>query len=754
MKTIKLLFLSALLVTTNYVSSQEIAIGEWRDNLPYSQAIDITEVGEKIYCATPYSLFSYNKEDNHLKKISKISGLSDVGISKIQYNEEKEMLIVLYNNSNIDLITKDELINIPDIKIAPITGTKAINNITFNNNFAYLATGFGIVVIDLDKKEVKETYYIGQNSTQINVNDVAIGNDTIYAATKNWIYKAALDAPNLLNFEYWNIDTSITSEEDLNFIKFFHGRLYISKRCLVLNNDSTDYVTRDSLFTRINNQWSYINLSHGGGIYDIKIHNDKILIAKWGYIGMINSNHQLAYSNWIGALRPASFLIDKDGQYWIAETSRGLVKFDDEDEENYSSYAPNGPASIYAFTATSYENKIIVAEGGYNSSDWSQKYRRGRINWFVNGEWSSKDLRTSHEISDISSAAIDPYDNAHVFLSSYKDGIIELIGDSVQQIYTEPEFPFTKISYTTFDKNGDLWIAAWNKLYKMDRSKNYTSISFSDVISGWCVPNKIIFDENNNPWTIFTRNEINKIIAFDGTKNHVVTISSEFGNVKTFAFDLDGELWIGSNKGISVVYSPEGVFSNSTQAERIIIEQDGYAQYLLETEVITDIEIDGANRKWIGTGTSGVYLVSEDGQNEIFHFTKENSALPSNNIDEIVINHENGEVFFGTDNGMVSFKNDATKGDITHADKVYAYPNPVKSNYNGPIAIKGLVRDADVTITDVAGNLVFRTTALGGQAIWNGKNLNGEDAATGVYLVFSTNEDGSDKMVTKILLTN
>ena len=222
-----------------------------------------------------------------------------------------------------------------------------------------------------------------------------------------------------------------------------------------------------------------------------------------------------------------------------------------------------------------------------------------------------------------------------------------------------------------------------------------------------------------------------------------------------FAQDLDGELWLGSNEGIGVIYSPENVFESGANfdAQKILVDVGGYTEYLLYTETVTAIAVYGANRKWIGTERSGVYLFSPDGTEEIHHFTVENSPLYSNSIIDIEINGETGEVFFGTEAGIISYKSTATNPQPTNTD-VVVYPNPVREGYSGTIAIKGLVKNADIKITDVSGTLIFATRAEGSQAVWNGRNFDGRKAQTGVYLVFSTDDTGSEKLVTKIMFIN
>ena len=175
--------------------------------------------------------------------------------------------------------------------------------------------------------------------------------------------------------------------------------------------------------------------------------------------------------------------------------------------------------------------------------------------------------------------------------------------------------------------------------------------------------------------------------------------------------------------------------------------------YLLAEQQVQCIAIDGGNRKWFGTANSGAYLMNETGTKELLHFTVENSPLPSDNILSISVEPKSGEVFFVTAKGVVSYRGDATEAGNSFGE-VYVFPNPVRPDYQGVVTIAGLAADVNVKITDIAGNIVYETTANGGQATWDGNNFSGRRVATGIYLVFCSNDDGSETFVTKLLFVN
>lgn len=772
--TKKVFSLISLIVVFTQIYSQGIGIGQWRDHLPYNKCIAVAHAGNKIYCATPYSVFYYDKDDNSIHRLTKVTGLSDVGVSAINYYDKYKSLIIAYTNANIDIIQDNRIINISDIKRKSILGNKTINKIDFIGENAYLSCGFGIVVLDIDKKEIRDTYYIGPQGNHINVLDMSfsIHDSTFYAATEAGIYSAPYDSPNLANYASWTINTGIDTSKTYNFITYFDNKIFA--------NLFTGNANSDTIFILDGNTWSVFNLDFQSPRRNLGTYNDKLIISSYGRADVYDKDLSLLFVIYRPALKqvyPQDVIIDNDGYYWIADRYSGLVRVWDNGWGG-EFILPNGPSSQNVFSISSSGNDIWVAPGG-RSTIWGTIYNMGIFS-FRNEIWNTIDQKTNPQMDSVVAfvdIAVDPSDRNHIFAPTWGFGLCEfqdneLINifnekNSALQAFTTPGIPQVRCGGVAYDRYNNLWISISNvdsvlavkqpgkPIQAFYLASSSTNTEIGDIIidtwdQKWILMrynNILVFNDNNtinNPYD-------DQAKKLDGSNGNGSIPGS---HVFSIAVDHDGEIWIGTDEGVSVIYSPGNVFRGGDyDAQKILVEEGGYAQYLLESESVTAIAVDGANRKWFGTDKAGVFLMSDDGTEELLHFTTDNSPLLSNSITSISINQETGEVFFGTANGIISYKGTATKGEISNND-VYAYPNPVREGYNGSIAIKGLVNNADVKITDISGNLIYKTIAEGGQAIWNGKNFDGRKAKTGVYLVFVSNEDGSETIVTKILFIN
>ncbi len=773
-----LLFVGAVL----FVFAQEFGVGQWREHLPYSSTISVTEGNGLVYCATPYSIFYFNKNDNSVKRLTRISGLSDMGIEKIDYNHPSNTLVIAYSNTNIDLIKGNVITNMPDIinSNAITPEEKTISNILFIDKKAYLSCGFGVVVINLKDEEVEDTWYIGPNGSHLRVLDLTVNDTSFIAATQSGIYYADKNSSTLAYFGSWTKDNTLAfPDAEYNFIEMNAGKIFINKYDPAWAGDTIIYSD--------GNQWIYNDtLFRHDDVYSLRSFNDVLYITHHYYAKGYDENLDIIYNLWsYDGISPAPrdlYIYDSD--IWIADDRSGLVW--QRASWDYELIAPNGPEKAAVFDISAGGTNVWSVPGGRDLG-WGNIYQHAFISSFIDNDWdtySGNDYEALDSLRDMVSIIVNPKNTNQIFAGSWSYGMVEFDNNGLVNVYNEKNSSLgynlvgggtvIKVGGFAFDDNGYLWVSnsgAENVLSVRipDGSIDgrWTSFYLESFTSGEDI-GKVTIDKSQQKWLVMKTEQTIAVFTDNGTventsDDEVKRISSAVGNgnipgnkVYSIACDNDGEVWIGTDAGIAVFYSPENIFSNyDFDAQQILIPRNdgsGLADILLEFETVTAIAIDGSNKKWIGTDRSGVFLLSADGLEEIHHFTEENSPLFSNNITSIAIN-DNGEVFIGTAKGLISYKGAATPGGETNTD-VYAYPNPVRPGYTGLIAIKGLVDNASVKITDVNGSLIYDTMAEGGQAVWNGKNFSGQRAQSGVYLVFISNDDGSQTEVAKILIIN
>ena len=769
-----------LIVTAFFQAKCQVPIGQWRTHLPYSSAINVECAGDKIYCLSIGGLFVYSLSDNSTTILSKINGLSDVTIGTIKFISEENTLVIGYDNGNIDLIQNNTIYNISDIYRKPIISSKKINNINYINGTTYLSCGFGIVVLDVDKKEIKDTYFIGDNGTYIEVNEMCTDNTYLYAATSSGIYKALLNDPYLVNYANWSLITNIP-----NYNKKFSNIVNFDEHLITVYDDNG--WDKDTVYAFDNNSWLVYDTSFKN-VENITVSYNKLLVTSY-YSISTQSSYKGAKDYYYSFVPSFSSLpMDADysgeGTIWIADNNSGLV-WRKSGEWTYSHTYPNGPNKKNAVSIVAGKNEVFAALGGHDIS-WGNLWQSGQIFWFKDQKWNSLTSSQIPELGpaiDLSEIAINPNNPSHVFFGSYGGGVLELnngnfvalydyTNSSLQTIIPNDKY-YIRIGGLAFDQDENLWVtnsgnqSNINMLSVRKANGQWKSFSTFNEMLSFDI-SKIVIDKNNTKWIILPRgrglfafNENGTIDNTNDDNKKYVSVSDENGeiianDIYSIAVDKDGIVWVGTNKGVPFFYNPENVFDGTNfyaQQVKIPNENPGQANYLLEAETVTAIAIDGANKKWFGTETGGVFLMSADGTQEILHFTKENSPLLSNSIISIAIEPVSGEVFFATDNGIISYRATATEPE-ENFHNVTVFPNPVRPGYNGTIAINGLISNADVKISDIVGNVVYQTKSEGGQATWNGRNFSGERVKTGVYLVFCTNDDGSKTYATKILFIN
>ena len=767
MKTI----LTLLLIITCSITAN----AQWQDYLSYSSAKKVIDTGDKIYCATTRGLFTYDKSDNSVEKLTGINGLSDVGIQTVAYGEESGVVLIAYENSNIDLIEGNDVFNLSDIKRKQISGDKKVYNVFFAGQTAYLSCGFGIVALNLDKKEVKGTYYIGDNGSSVTVMDMTSDGQYLFAATEQGLFKADINSPNLQDYTNWNhIDDIPNSNGTFDQLEYYNGN--------VITNYSSESSNSDKLYRLEGDTWlSYLPVVTN--IEDIQVSGSMLVLARLGQVDLYDQSgprtdkiDSYTFSEFsVNGIKAESASLDSEGTLWVADAEVGLVK---KSGQIYELTIPSGPADNEVFCIMSNEYDIWISSGGRDAI-WNNLFYKPQFQLLRNEDWTVFNEKSYNELTgfhDIVCLAVNPNDPDHVFAGSWGGGVVEFRGNQYVGRYNQfnsslqtalpgnPDPNFVRIGGMAFDTKGNLWItnALVDKplsVFKTDG--DWESYDFTGIPTNYNL-GEIVITKDDDQWIVLPRGNDLFVRKGDGSSSKKMLSIARFTNsegdfdtrlndIYSIAIDRDDQIWIGTSKGVAVYSNPEDVWDTSVlySSQPGLDLNDGIYHPLLETETVTAIAIDGNNRKWFGTKSSGVYLISENGEREIQHFTTSNSPLLSDVITSIAIDPA-GEVFIGTSKGLISYKGGAAEPSDDYSD-VYAYPNPVREDYNGDIMITGLIEDTDIKITDISGNLVYKTKSLGGQAVWNGKNLQGNRVSTGVYMVLGNDKAGEQTFVTKIL---
>lgn len=742
--------------------AQEPPIGQWREHLPYNSAIDVTAGNGKIYCATPYSLFSVNNTDNVVERFSRVTGLNETGVRAIKYDEINKKLFIAYTNSNIDIIYRNDIYNVPDIKRSVIIGDKNINNIYPLAKNYYLSTGLGVIVIDGDRYEVKDSWFIGNGGNQVKVNGFTSDGTFFYAATEEGLKKALMTATNLANYVNWQ---TVSGSNGLS-AGACKNIMTVLNKVIVQKNDS--------LFVQTGANWTFFYTDTwplvSSNTTENKIQLCERQVNGIGRIVILNADgtvfRTLANSGAVSFPRKAILF---NNEPWVADQFASLSNFGA--ALTYQQYILNSPQAIASGEMVIYNNTFYALSGSVNDA-WNYQYNGDGIYTSKGGNWNNINRYRYNQIDsllDYVTIAIDKRDET-TWAGSYGGGLLHIKPGPVFEIFKQNNLGSTvgdpgsyRVAGLAFDKENNLWISNFGaaqqlRVRKSDGSwKNFTVPFplFQNALS------QILIDDNNYKWIVAPLG--NGLICYHHG-SAIDNISDDrwrrFGSgvgsgnlpvneVLCVAKDKSGFIWVGTTDGIGVIQCPQDVFaSQGCDALLPIVPNGNFAGYLFKGQEVRSIAVDGADRKWVAT-KSGVFLIGASGEKVIYQFTEDNSPLLSSDVKKITVDGKTGEVYFATAKGICSFRSTATEGGEKN-ENVLVFPNPVPTDFKGTIGIRGLVNNAIVKITELDGRLVYQTRALGGQAVWDGRNYKGQRISSGVYLVLVSNDGKKERMATKI----
>lgn len=753
------------------------AIGDWQTFLSYYNTVKVAETNNYVFAIAQGaktsasdtelnggSLFRYSKEDNSIKLFSRQDGLNDQQITHIGFNSDTNTLLIVYKDGNIDLLVDNSFSNIPYLYNSSIKD-KTINEIYFYNEYAYLSGNFGIMVLNVKKKEITDTYQINKTVTSCCIKD-----NYLYAATENGLYRGLLTS-NLLDINNWQ-SFSTSASSTIEQLTVFENQL-----CFKLKNGGTYYQDESG---------NIHTIVEGGNISKMKLVNNKLVSFTTSTAYISSSLTEKDVVN-VGTINDISSLKDEN-TFWIAagnQSLKGIKKNSDQYTVIFSDTiaANSGPKRNLCDYMKVNNQRLFVAGGGRGANRYDNF---GTFMIYDNNAWKNYDedaikQKAGIRFSDVMSIAIDPKDNNHYYASTWGEGVFEFKDDAFVQLYNSSNSPlesavanslnFIRIEGLCFDKDNNLWmtnseVSSALKVLKNDGT--WASLAYSDLSKVNSI-DKILITKKNIKWInilrstpgIFVLNDNETIddTSDDTYRLYQTLISSADGkNMTTNGFyclteDKNGAIYIGTGNGLAICTNPSSV----PTSENLVINRptreatDGSLSYFLDGEQINAIAVDGGNRKWIGTQNSGVFLISEDASETIKNFTTSNSPILSNTVVSLAIDPVNGRVYIGTDKGITSYLSDATEGKENYSN-VYAYPNPVRPEDIDQVTIAGLMENSNVKITDLSGNLIYQGKSVGGQLTWNCRNHSGSRVATGIYLVLAATQDSKESVVTKIMI--
>lgn len=747
---------------------------QWNSYFSYTELVAMANGKEVVFGATSSALIRYNINSKTIQVYNTISGLKAAQITALYFSEVHQKVIIGNNDGSILIydLKKDRIKTLSDVKNKPSLQfiEKRINRFLEVKSQLYIATNYGISVLNLNNDTFGDTFFIGNNGNNVVVNDLLAESTKLLAITNEGIKQIAWSNPNKIDYRQWsNRNDGTDWKNGLVINKSVYLTKQKSNQLFVLEEDSSvrEVVITDSPIIALRNN-----------------ENNNILIITANDVQILQGINQLQTVIQNNGILDA---LQVKGNYYFISSSNGFFEHKQNTAELLS---PSGPESNRVFSLLSTKEGVWFVSGGYDKTTYNPyipflaSYGLSYFNKKKGWEYlSNRDLKGANALTY---AALNPRNDQELFVGSYHSGLLKInlnknnIAQSDVMLYNQtntgnnglenleiesgstlPEDYVTiRVNGVVFDKQAKLWITnnfVKNALKSRESNNQWQSYPSTLGMFDYKRGNygRLAIDKNGTKWIPSLEDGLT---AFNETRsNKIATFSADIGNLPTnnvsaLAVDKSNNLWIGTNKGLRVIQNVDRFLQPATIVPtNIIIEENGIAEELFYQQYITAITVDGANRKWVAIADAGVFLVSATGKEVLLHFTTENSPLPNNTINDIATDPISGEVFFATDYGVVSLLSDTSEGQESNKG-FYAYPNPVRPEYAGEVRIVGLMDRSVVKITDIEGNLMYETTSNGGMVTWDTHAMNGRKVSSGVYLILVSSIEKSDTQVKKIMI--
>src|SRR6056297_30193 len=736
----------AFLIMTELMGQPNLAIGEWKSYLPHTIGSYVTESDDRVFYVANQTLTRFNKSDLEQEFISTIDGLSSVGVKWASYNFQAEALVVIYEDSNIDIIYEDEIVNISDIpRNTQLSGDRTVRGIHQWNDQIILATGFGLVIVDLEDAVIRQIVL-----SPSPMEDVTTWNGQFLALMEGEVY--GLEVEDIFNFEFWslweNIGAAWRVNSNLTSLESFDDKLFLAGDSLLYlrNDNETDTLASfdrqgDQIqFLQAGYNYMMVGIRNGGTNDYVRFYQPDL-----AFVESAQSCHG-RLSHAIETKEGRIFYGDEFGGYRFSETPTAPCE-----------YIFNDGPKDFANSDIDYRDGVLAIAGGGPRDQLRYEFS-DRGMYILNGEtWTNVNpdntpVLANPEVLEFFRIKVDPFDKETIWVGTYWGGVIRYSEDDIF-VYTKEnsclegtvgDSQRERISGMAFDETGNLWLTNFGA------PQGLKVLRPNGDCEGWNLPTSsslvdLHIDPNGFIWSTVFANDAG-ILVFDpdptgenGERFRVFNRANSAlptNSVTCLTIDRSGNVWAGTTEGVVLFACGNAVFDFDCSSRPIVDESgDNVGDFLLNNVRITALGVDGANRKWVGT-EGGIIVLSPSGSEELFRFNTNNSPLFSDAIVDFAYDGEVGIMYIATSKGVMAYRTESTSGNAFNQPDAFVYPNPVRPEYQGPIAIKGLAEDALVKITDLEGRVIHETRALGGQAIWDGNQWSGQQVTSGVYLAW------------------
>lgn len=731
-------FILQILFFSNQLFAQ---IGTWQPHVSYRSGQSVAVVGNKIYAASQNGLFYYDKVSSETVPLSKKDGLSDVGVSRLLYLADQKRLLIAYRNGNLDFLSLTDsnepgsIQNINTIVTAAnLPASRTINHINRVGDNAYLSTDFGLVVLNLLKNEIRDTYFSQRaDGSALPIYQTTTTTDSLYALTAPWLTTETGRRLQAVRFS-----SAVNIVDPANWTMVPEPGLQLES---IATNQNRLSVTVNGLgvYERQASRWQ-LTQSVGNTIIRQFSTSNTLILATEKAISLPGA------ATFTSPLLTNPVEVVADGnQVWVADSQNGLLFGS---AGTFQQIVPEGPirdqfSGLYAYT----QNLVALPNGPQDATQRTTVQPPFELFSVPNNRWSADS--GVGPAAGFNSSAYLPAEQK-LYLGSYGGGLWSWADGKPLTAITLPASVGPYISSLAMDMDGNLWIstAGYNAQQATLHVRRPDGQFQSFPAVGLITINQVVPDDNGFIWL---RLSSGGVLVFDPQTNRSRFLSSQTGqgglltnSVQTLVKDRNGSIWVGTDLGPTVFDNPAGAFDATIDAQPPILNR----RRLLANEPITAIAVDGGNRKWIGT-RSGLYHVAPDGSQLLDTFTADTSPLPNNLVQALAVEPVSGKVFIETANGLVSYQGAATEP-APVLSNLTIFPNPVRPDFSGTVGINGLTENSTVKILDAGGQLVYETRSQGGTASWDLRDYRGRSAQTGVYLVVVVTSDGLEGLAGKL----